>query len=319
MITFRRSLRVFFGVVGFLFGLALAATVYLARMMISPQRQALWASPQDVGLDYEDVQFPARDGLRVSGWFIPTKGDSHTRKATIVVVHSWQWNRLGYAAHGLFANVSGSKQIDLLNLIHELHDEDYHVLTFDLRNHGQSASAPPVTFGQSEAKDLLGALNYLVSREDVDPEEIGVIGFSIGANAALFAMPQTSQIKAIVAVQPTTPSLFSKRLTADLLGVFGPVIRLMVELIYRLFGGPRLAGIDPAFAARGAGDTPVLFVQGAGDNWGSMDDVSQMAEITPKAQELLFVRSAHRFDGYRYVIDNPGPAITFFRQYLKDK
>ena len=316
MLTFRRSLRLFFGLAGFLLGLALTATVYLARMMIAPARQAEWATPEDIGLDYEDDQFPARDGLRVSGWFIPADEYSKPGMATVVLVHSWQWNRLGYAAKGLFANVSGSMQIDLLNLMQTMHKEGYHVLTFDLRNHGQSAAARPVTFGQSEAKDLLGALTYLETREDVDRDRIGVIGFSMGANAALFAMPQTNRIKAIVAVQPTTPSVFSRRLTSDILGIFGPPIRFLVEIVYRLFGGPRMAGIVPAFAASGAGDTPVLFVQGAGDNWGSADDVSHMAEVTPRAQELLFVSSTHRFEGYRYIIDNPGPACAFFRQHL---
>ncbi len=316
MFTFRRSLRLFFGLAGFLLGLILAATAYLARMMIAPNRQALWATPESVGLDYEDVQFPARDGLRVSGWFIPAHGNSSIGKATIILVHSWQWNRLGYAANGLFASVSGSLRIDLLNLAKSLHNEGYHVLTFDLRNHGQSAAAYPVTFGQSEAKDLLGALTYLETREDTDNGRIGVIGFSMGANAALFAMPQTNRMKAVVAVQPMTPLVFSERLTRDILGLFGPPIRFLVEIVYRLFGGPRLAGIMPAFAARGGGDVPVLFLQGAGDKWGSPEDVTQMAEMTPRAQELLFVKANHRFEGYQYVIDNPGPALAFFEQHL---
>ncbi len=319
MITFRRSLRVFFGLAGFLLGLTLAATAYLARMMIAPKRQALWATPEDIGLEFEDVQFPARDGLRVSGWFIPANKDSSASKPTVVLVHSWQWNRLGYAAEGLFANVSGSIHIDMLNLANAMHGEGYNVLTFDLRNHGQSAAAHPVTFGQSEAKDLLGALSYLETREDVNHDRIGVIGFSIGANAALFAMPQTNKIKAIVAVQPTTPSVFSRRLTSDLLGIFGPPIRYLVEIVYRLFGGPRIEGIIPAFAARSAGDTPVLFVQGSNDNWGSSEDVTQMAEMTPRAQELLFVGTTHRFEGYQYIIDNPGPACAFFKQHLMNE
>ena len=62
---------------------------------------------------------------------------------------------------------------------------------FDLRNHGESAAHPPVTFGQSEADDLLGALAYLSARPDVDPARLAAIGFSMGANAILYALPQT--------------------------------------------------------------------------------------------------------------------------------
>ncbi len=316
MLTFRRSLRLFFGLAGFFIGLAAAAAAYLARMMIAPPRLGEWAMPRDFGLDYEDIQFPAWDGIRVSGWFIPGSSQQDVKSPTVIMVHSWQWNRLGYAANGLFANVTGSKNIELMKLAKIFHEQGYHVLTFDLRNHGQSATAQPVTFGQGEAKDLLGSLTYLATRDDVDPNLIGVVGFSIGANAALYAMPQTDLIKAVVAVQPTTPSLFSKRLTNDILGMFGSPIRIVVEFIYRIFGGPRMAGIDPAFAVSGVEHTPVLYIQGVGDNWGTPEDVSNMAKATPSAQEILFVNTYHRFDGYAYIIENPGPACAFFSQHL---
>ncbi len=316
MLTFRGALRLFFGLAGFLLGATAAAAAFLARMMIAPARQNMWASPTDIGLDFEDVEFPARDGVRLSGWFIPRETDGDLTGATVIIVHGWRWNRLGYQAEDMFANVTGSTEVDLLRLMKTLHNEGYHILTFDLRNHGQSAASRPVTFGQSEAKDLLGALAYLNSRNDVDALRIGVVGFSIGANACLFALPQTNQIKALVAVQPMTPSIFSARLASDLLGGFGTVVRGLAEVIYRLFGGLRISGIVPTFAAAGAGDTPVLFLQGTGDNWGSTDDVSNMADATPHAQQLLFVSSTHRFDGYQYLVNNPEVACAFFDQHL---
>ena len=317
MLTFRRSLRIFFGLAGFLLGATVAAAVFLARTLIAPVRQGLWTTPADAGLEFENAEFPAQDGVRLSGWFVPAAANSKRSDATVVLVHGWQWNRLGYRAQDMFANVTGSTNIDLLFLIQDLHNDGYNVLTFDLRNHGQSAAARPVSFGQSEAKDLLGALAYLEGRDDVDANQIGVVGFSIGANSALFALPQTDRIRALVAVQPMTPSLFTSRLAADFLGVFGTAVRSMAEMIYRLFGGPRMAGIVPAFAAAGASDTPVLFLQGTGDRWGSTDDISHMAEMTPRAQELLFVNSTHRFGGYQYLIDHPGAASNFFNRYLK--
>jgi len=316
MLTFRRALRIFFGLAGFVLGATVAAAAFLARMMIAPVRQGQWATPLDIGLDFEDVEFPARDGVRLSGWFIPANDNADSNGATVVLVHGWRWNRLGYRAEDLFANVTGSSEIDQLRFTQSLHNAGYHILAFDLRNHGQSAAARPVTFGQSEAKDLLGALAYLESRDDVDERNIGVVGFSIGANASLFALPQTNLIKALVAVQPMTPSVFTNRLAADFLGFFGSIVLFIAEIFYRLFGGLRISGIVPAFAAGGAGNIPVLFLQGTGDNWGSTDDVSNMAELTPQAQELLFVSSTHRFGGYQYIIDNPGVAIAFFERYL---
>lgn len=316
MSTFRRSLRWFFALTGFALGLATTISAYIARTMVAPSRQHLWSTPQKRGLRFENVQFPAQDGLRVSGWFIPASEETSRAGATILLVHGWHWNRLGFEGGSLFSNVTGNKQVDLMRLIGDLHNDGYHVLTFDLRNHGESATAHPVTFGQSEAKDLLGALSYLDEREDVDCERIGALGFSIGANAILFTLPQSNKIKAAIAVQPMTPALFTRRINDDLFGVFGSLINAISGLFYQLFGGPRLAGIVPAFAASGSGDVPVLYIQGTGDEWGSLEDVSVMADMTPGTEQLLFVNSQHRFGGYNYMIDHPNVALSFFQAHL---
>src|SRR5204863_345202 len=80
-----------------------------------------------------------------------------------------------------------------------LHDEGYHVLLFDLRNHGESARKVPITYGPNEALDYRGALAYVRSRADVDPARIGVLGCSMGANAALYGTPDAQPVKAIPA------------------------------------------------------------------------------------------------------------------------
>lgn len=316
MNTFRRSLRWFFALAGFVLGLATAVSAYIARTMIAPSRQQLNLTPQSMGLTFEDVEFPAQDGLRVSGWFIPSVSEIGGSRATIILVHGWQWNRLGFDGSNLVANISGSEPVDLMRLIVDLNAGGYNVLAIDLRNHGESATAHPVTFGQSEAKDLLGALEYLEDRDDIDMDRIGVMGFSIGANAILFALPQTAQIKAAIAVQPMTPSVFTRRFSGNLFGVFGSLINAVSSFFYQLFGGPRLSGIIPAFAAAGSGDVPVLYVQGTGDEWGSVEDVSVMADMTPGTQQLLFVNSQHRFGGYSYMLEHPAVATRFFNEHL---
>jgi len=317
MTLFRRSLRWFFAIIGFFLGLAAFTSAYLARIMIAPARQKLRATPQRNGLKFEDVQFPAADGLRVSGWFVPASADAGEGAATIIVAHGWQWNRQGFEGGTLFSNVTGGEPVDLLQFIADLHAADFNVLAIDLRNHGESAGSRPVTFGQSESKDLLGALDYLEDCQHVDISRIGVMGFSIGANAILFALPQTTRIRAAVAVQPMTPSVFTRRFTLNLFGFLGSLIGTISAFIYNLFGGPRLSGIIPAFAAAGSGDVPLLYIQGTGDEWGSVEDVSVMADMTPGQKQLLFVNSQHRFGGYKYVLDHPAVAIRFFTEHLK--
>lgn len=316
--SFRRALRWFFWVVGLLVALVTAIAAFFARRIISPPRQPLWANPGDLGLDYDDVQFPAQDGVRIAGWFIPALADSTRRGATIILIHGWPWNRLGEAADDLYANLTGEKPVDLLRLAYALHQEGFHILMYDMRNHGESAAAPPVAFGQEEAKDLLGAIAYLNGRAEVAADRVGVVGFSMGANSLLYALGQTDQIAAAVAVQPTTLAVFSQKYGQELLGPLSTLVLPVVEFFYQTAGGLYWSAYRPSFAAAGAGKTPILFVQGNGDPWGDVEDVAQIAEAAPNARGPLFVDSTDRFGGYQYVIDNPKVVISFFEQELPE-
>lgn len=317
MTTFRRTVRLFILILSVLAGIVAVFAAYIARMMISPPRKGLWATPADLGMPYEEVQFPARDGLRLSGWFIPAKQSGENQvKATLVMVHGWPWNRLGTTAENILTDLPGSSPLQLIHLAHALHRSGYQLLMFDLRNHGKSAPAMPVTFGLHEANDLLGALDYLAGRQEVDNQRIGVVGFSMGANTVLYALPRTDLIKAAVLVQPTSASVFSNRYATSLLGPFGRLIVLFAELIYQVAGGLRLSALDPVFTAAGAGPTPILYVQGIGDPWGSVDNVVQMAAATPNASEPVLVESVGRFGGFQYVIDNPEVVDAFFQEQI---
>lgn len=317
MPIFRRVLRWLFLLSGFVAGLVVAIAALFAQRMIKPPRQRLWATPADLGLAYEEIHFPAQDGLRLAGWFLPAAADSRRHGGTVVLVHGWPWNRLGAAADDLVSNLTGSTPVDLLRLAFALHQDGYHVLMFDLRNHGESASSPPVTFGQDEAGDLLGALAYLNGRTGIDSQRIGVIGFSAGANAILYALAQTDQIKAAIVTQPTTPAIFARRFAADVLGPLAKLALPLAKVLYLASGGPRLSALRPAAAAIEA-TTPVLFVQGNGDQWGSMEDVARLAAAVPQARGPLYVDTTHRFEGYQYVIDNPKIVTAFFEQHLPE-
>jgi dienelactone hydrolase len=314
MSLFQRTIRFFFFLLGVgAAGLA-AATALLTRRMVAPPRQSLWATPKDVGLAYEDIQFPAYDGARVAGWFVPAAGDGP--HATIMLVHGWTWNRLGKSTDSLLDNLSGARTVDLLPVIHGLQSAGFNVLAFDQRNHGMSAAAAPTTFGLQEANDVIGAVDYLAQRRDVDRNRIGAIGFSTGANAVLFSIPNAPLLKAAILVQPTTPELFADRLSADMLGPFGQPVLILAELIYRALGGIGLRHISPVRAARAAHNVALLYVQGNRDPWGSFDDVADMVAATPNRIAPIYVDAARRTDGYRFVLNHPDACQAFFDTHL---
>lgn len=316
MRLFRRVIRLVTLLLGVAIGFIAAAVAFFSRELISPTRQRLWAVPSDAGLDYHEVEFPARDGLRLSGWFVPSRESNGQQRPTVILVHGWTWNRLGDSAESLLSSLSGGLPVDLLRLAYFLNEAGMHVLMFDLRNHGQSASGAPVTFGLQESNDLLGALDYLATRADVDQERIGVVGFSVGANALLFTLPHSERIAAGVAVQPTSPAVFARRFARDLLGPLGDLILFLTGLVYQQAGHLPLKAIEPLMAAGSVRDTPILFVQGTGDRWGSVSNVAEMAEQTPEGIEPVFVETHHRFGGYRHVIQHPDLVTSFFSDHL---
>jgi uncharacterized protein len=125
----------------------------------------------DLGAPYRDVAFETTDGLRLKGWYVPSKNG-----ATVIVFpgkkgtqkHARMLTRLGYG-----------------------------VLVFDRRGEGES-EGDPNALGWEFHRDLEGALRFLRGRADVDDERIGAIGLSVGGEALLEASAKTRGFAAIV-------------------------------------------------------------------------------------------------------------------------
>lgn len=304
-------------VLGLSLGAAVGPTVYRAaqaqRLMLFGMRQPLWRYPADLRLTAEDVVFPSQDGVTLRGWFIHRANDDGTPAPAVVFVHGWPWNRCGNRAG---ATVLPDRTVDFLEPASALSNAGFHVLLFDLRNHGLSDASPPVTFGVHEARDVIGAVTMLRTRRDVDGTRIGLIGYSMGANAALRAAPDCAPIRSIVAVQPTSAEVFAPNAARDVLGPAGPTLIRMGGLIHQAVGAPPFAAIAPAAWTSRLQDTDVLYIQGAGDRWGSLADVEAMAANTPRARPVIVAPSSERYGGYLYVVEHCAEIVAFFRETL---
>lgn len=285
----------------------------LTRLMIRPPRAPLWCTPADVGLPYEDVAFEATDGVGIRGWFVPGAGGSSVPAPAIVFVHGWLWNRLG--------NVAGrvpftDADVEFLPATKALHHAGYHVLLIDLSNHGESGARFPITYGPWEARDYAGALAYLRSRPDVDAGRLGAIGCSMGGNTILYGTPDCQPVRALLAIQPAVLPNFNRRFARDMLGPSGPAMVKSAEGLYLARRAPRPAKHNPAIPAARLGPTVVQYVQGTGDQWGSMEDVEAMVAATPNALPLVRFPSTGRYEGYRYVSEAVDDIVAFFSNYL---
>ncbi len=153
-----------------------------------PMRRIHWV--EDTALPFREVTFKSTDGLTLYGRFVPSKN-----KATILVLH------------GL-----GQSNQDMLLYAELLASAGFGIFLIDLRAHG-SSDGDTSTNGLREADDVAGAVNYLLHRIDVDGQRIGVLGISLGAQAALRGALKTEAIHALVleGLGPSTLQDYGKR------------------------------------------------------------------------------------------------------------
>ncbi|MFL5938438.1 MAG: alpha/beta hydrolase [Gaiellaceae bacterium] len=125
----------------------------------------------NLGAAHEDVTFRTSDGLDLSGWYVPS------RNGAAVIV---------------FPGRSGPQKPARFLARH-----GYGVLLFDRRGEGESDGDGNL-FGWGGDKDILAAVDFLKSRPDVDPDRIGGMGLSVGAELMLQTAAKSDELAAIV-------------------------------------------------------------------------------------------------------------------------
>jgi pimeloyl-ACP methyl ester carboxylesterase len=130
-------------------------------------------TPSEYGMEYEEITFPAADGMSLCGVWIPSPGSTRA----VVILHG----------HG------GSLDWDIQRAPY-FHRAGFNVMLFDFRAHGRSAGQV-ATFGYLERQDVVGAVRFLRSR---GVERIGLLGFSYGGMASMLAAPLCEDIHAVV-------------------------------------------------------------------------------------------------------------------------
>ena len=117
--------------------------------------------------------FPADDGVRLSGWYVPSRNG-----AAIVLVHGGGGDRQGTILHARMLAKAG-----------------YGVLLYDARGRGESAGHENAAGWQWD-RDVRGAVSFLTSR---GIDHIGLLGLSTGAEAVVTEAASDKRVEAVVA------------------------------------------------------------------------------------------------------------------------
>lgn len=172
------------------------------------------------------VEIPSADGTVIRGWL----GLQQSRRPGLLMVP------------GMFS--SKDDTIHKGKAIRIWRRWNYNVLIIELRGFGLSQYSPN-TPGWKEAEDVLAAARFLSSFNSVG--DVGVIGESLGATAALLAAAQEGLLEAEGLA----------RLSGEAVPIQPPPETGEEE------GGWRLPGIDPALAPSGGTDPAHLEAPGA--------------------------------------------------------
>ena len=131
-----------------------------SRFVYYPTSQIV-GTPNEIGLSYEDVTFSTKDGVKMSGWFVPANDDG----ASVVLFF-----------HGNGGNISSrGEMLQLLNMA------GASTFIVDYRGYGKSEGSPSE---QGTYLDAEAAWRYLTEDRKIAPDQIVIYGRSLGGAIA---------------------------------------------------------------------------------------------------------------------------------------
>jgi len=131
-------------------------------------------SPPDA--TYKTVSFTASDDVDLEGWYRPSRNG-----ASVLMISGGGGNRRSALLHAKMLVRHG-----------------YGVLLYDPRGSGKSEGTTN-SYGWGWEKDAAAALDFLAKRDDVEPERVGVLGLSTGADIAIDIAASRDDVNAVVA------------------------------------------------------------------------------------------------------------------------
>jgi pimeloyl-ACP methyl ester carboxylesterase len=278
-------------------GIAVAA----ATILTAPKRNFVATrTPASYNAPFEAVRFPARGGdVEIAGWLLP---ESQSEQAIILV-------------HGKDSSRTNEFQGQFVDFASDLHARGFTVLMIDMRGHGQSGPAR-YAFGLNEKRDILGAVDWLISR-GFQPGEIGLLGVSMGAASSIMATADEPAIGALVAdcgyaaIAPLIEQEWTR--TSGLPIWMLPPTQFAVRTLF----GYDISASRPIDVIDEIAPRPVLLIHGTGDKLINVNNMAQLSQAAPNA-ETWAVANAEHAASYR---TNPEVYLnrvsTFFETSLR--
>jgi hypothetical protein len=285
-------------------------------------RSPILHSPSEENLDYEDVTFLSLDDVPLEGWFIPAAGSNKL----IIANHPMGFSRSGIPAHlepwrSIWRSSGNDFEVNFVPDYKILHDAGYNVLAYDLRNFGHSGAANGgiASSGIFEARDVLGSLKYVRSRDDTREMTIGLFSRCLGCSSTFRAMADDPaafrDVRCLVGPQPVTMKIIVERRLA-LLGAPADLINDLERRVL-LRTGIGFARRAPTEWAKHV-CVPTFLYQVHDDLLTRPNDVQTMFDNIPVSDKKLqwINGTSARWDGYLEFQRRPRPMMDWFEKHM---
>lgn len=251
-------------------------------------------TPADYGLTGEMVTLNARVGGSFRGFFIPG-----TNGATIIMpppFNSGRSSRLPEAAM--------------------LAQHGYGAFTFEAR---PCAGMGPMSLGYDEVNEVADVLDYLLSRPEVDPQRIGIYGFSSAGATSVMAAVRLPSLQAVVAeggYGDFSDNALGEDRGQGLAFYFVPLYRWGFRQSYRWSAGD-INHLSPVSVIGQIRPRPILLIYGSQEV--SLPGAYRQLEAAGDNAELWVIEGATH-GTYRFVAPEAYEAriVGFFDQALRE-
>lgn len=140
-------------------GFSLLLSLTQSGLVYQPSR-SVDATPEHIGLAYEDVTFPSGDGTRLNGWWLPA---ADARGIVLL-------------CHGNAGNIG--HRLETLEILNRL---GMSAFIFDYRGYGNSEGSPDE---KGTYQDTEAALKWIMKTQQCGSEDIVIFGRSLGGAVA---------------------------------------------------------------------------------------------------------------------------------------
>jgi uncharacterized protein len=218
-------------------------------------------SPDELGLKYEDVYFPTRDGIRLHAWFLPAKSGT---EGTILFLH------------GNAENISTH-----IMSVRWLPAQGFNVFLPDYRGYGASAGVASVEGVQD---DVDSAMRSLLARTDVDPDRIVVFGQSLGGAIAIYNVAHSPYRRHIRGLAVESAFASYRGIAREKLAAFWLTWPLQYPLSWLVSDQ-----YSPDRAVAGISPIPLLIIQGDRDPIVPVGHARRLFELAREPKQLWIV------------------------------